>query len=168
MAPYGQPLSRFALDLKNTLEGNLPMSGRPTFMLETYIRTTRKALWDALVNPDKTRMYFNEGRLETSLKPGDPFRYMRANGELMLDGRVLKVVPEKRLEVTFLPGWEAHPEESRVVYELEPAGEAVKLTMTHYDIDKAHEGAVRGWAIILAGLKTYLETGAPLNVPMPG
>ena len=62
MAPYGKPLARFALDLKNNLEGSRPMATKPDFVLETYIRTTPKALWDALVNPEKDATLFITAR----------------------------------------------------------------------------------------------------------
>src|SRR5438034_10796656 len=63
MAPYGKPLARFALDLKNHLEGLQPMSAKPDFVLGTYIRTSSGELWEALINPEKTQLYFNHGRV---------------------------------------------------------------------------------------------------------
>ena len=166
MAPYAKSLARFALDLKNTLEGTPPMADKPDYVLETYIRTTPKALWDALVNPDKTKLYYYDSKVESTLKPGSPFRYSGPDGKTMLDGEVLEVVPEKRLATTFIPIWQPGALTTRVVYELEPMGEVVKLTLTHYEIAKAG-CAVEGWQLIFAGLKTYLETGKALNVPMP-
>ena len=68
MAPYAKPLARYVLDLKNTLEGLRPMADKPDFVLETYIRTTPKALWDAIVNPDKTQLYYYGSRIETTLR----------------------------------------------------------------------------------------------------
>jgi hypothetical protein len=51
------------------------------------------------------------------------------------------------------------------VIEIEPAGEVVKLTITH-EIDRSSSkliGAVSiGWPKILASLKTLLETGTAL------
>jgi len=164
MAPYGKPLARFALDLKNNLEGTRTMTTKPDFVLETYIRTTPRELWDALVNPDKTQLYYYGTRVESTLKKGSPFRYRGADGNSMLDGEVLEVVPEKRLATTFIPAWQPGAPATRVVYEIEPMGDVVKLTLTHYEIEKAG-GAVEGWQLIFAGLKTYLETGKPLNVP---
>lgn len=164
MAPYAKPLARFALDLKNTLEGTHAMADKPDYVLETYIRTTPRALWDALVNPDKTRLYYYGSQVESTLKPGSPFRYRGPDGSSLLDGEVLEVVPEKRLATTFIPGWVPGAPATRVVYEIEPMGEVVKLTLTHYEIDKAG-GAMEGWQLIFAGLKTYLETGRPLEVP---
>jgi uncharacterized protein YndB with AHSA1/START domain/DNA-binding transcriptional ArsR family regulator len=168
MAPYGKPLARFALDLKHNLEGLYPMPIKPDLVLETYIRTTPRELWDALVNPDKTPLYYYGSRVASTLVKGTPFRYTGPDGKTMLDGEVLDVVPEKRLETTFIASWVPGAPPTRVVYELEPMGEVVKLTLTHYEVEKSAAGAEGGWQIILSGLKTYLETGKALNIPMPG
>jgi hypothetical protein len=51
-----------------------------------------------------------------------------------------------------------------VVFELQEMGPLVKLTILH-DIDAASatfQQAAAGWTFILCGLKTYLETGAPM------
>lgn len=165
MAPYAKPLARFALDLKNSLEGARPMATKPDFVLETFIRTTPKELWDALINPDKTALYYYGSRIDTTLQKGSPFRYQDQDGTWMVNGEVLDVVPEKRLETTFIAGWIPGAPPTKVVYEIEPMGEVVKLTLTHYEIEKSMAGAESGWQLIFAGLKTYLETGTPLNVP---
>ena len=55
---------------------------------------------------------------------------------------------------------------TRVMYEIEPMGEVCRLTMTHFDAAKAMAGVETGWPMIIAGLKTLLETGQPLNVPI--
>jgi uncharacterized protein YndB with AHSA1/START domain/DNA-binding transcriptional ArsR family regulator len=167
MAPYGKPLARFALDLKSNLEGMQAMPIKPDLVLETYIRTTPKALWEALTDPEKTRFYYYGGRLDSTLQKGSPFRYTGPDGKVMLDGEIIDVVPEKRLETTFIAAWSKDAPPTRVVYEIEPMGEVVKLTLTHYDVEKSQAGAESGWQLILSGLKTYLETGKPLNVPMP-
>lgn len=165
MAPYGKPLARFALDLKSSIEGK-QMADKPDLVLQTYIRATPKQVWDALIDPQKTPLYYYGGRLETTLEKGSPFRYVDAKGALMLDGEIIDIVPERRLETTFMPSW-GTPQPTRVLYEIEPMGEVSKLTVTHYEYEKAASGVQDGWPLILAGLKTYLETGKPLNVPMP-
>ena len=62
MAPYGKPLARFALDLKHALEGPAAMADKRDYVLQTYIRTTQDALWDALTNPDsiKRQKYYDD------------------------------------------------------------------------------------------------------------
>lgn len=169
MAPYGKPLARFALDLKNSLEGTRPMPTKPDLVLETYIRTTPKELWDALINPEKTPLYYYGSKVDSPLTKGSPFRYTGPDGSLTLDGEIIDIVPEKRLETTFLAPWAGQgAETTRVVYEIEPMGEVTKLTLTHYEVEKSRAGAEGGWQIIFSGLKTYLETGKPLNIPVPG
>src|SRR4029453_8072265 len=56
MAPYAaaKPLPRLVLNLKNALEEPTPMADRPDFVFETYIKTTPKALWHALISPEMT------------------------------------------------------------------------------------------------------------------
>src|ERR1700712_3149021 len=61
MAPYGMPLARYALDLKNRLEAG-PMPDKTDFILQTYISTTADKLWDAIVNPQQTALYYYGGK----------------------------------------------------------------------------------------------------------
>ncbi len=55
---------------------------------------------------------------------------------------------------------------SRMTYELEQKGESVKLTVTH-EMDKSDSKFIKavsgGWPMILASLKSLLETGEPLE-----
>ena len=55
-------------------------------------------------------------------------------------------------------------------YEIEQAGQAVKLTMTEsHDRpldDDILSGGRQGWPAILSSLKSLLETGEPLTVKM--
>jgi len=57
-----------------------------------------------------------------------------------------------------------------VTYEIEPAGDAVKLTMTEsHDrplSDDILSGGRSGWPAILSSLKSLLETGKPLKIKM--
>jgi len=57
-----------------------------------------------------------------------------------------------------------------VSYEIEPAGDAVRLTMTEsHDrpmSDDILSGGRQGWPAILSSLKSLLETGKPLLVQM--
>ena len=39
------------------------------------------------------------------------------------------------------------------------------MPMTHFDYEKSKAGVETGWPMIVAGLKTLLETGKPLNLP---
>ena len=52
-------------------------------------------------------------------------------------------------------------------FDIEPAGKAVKLTVVHDDFEPGSilvEGVSGGWPVIIASLKTLLETGETLSV----
>jgi hypothetical protein len=44
------------------------------------------------------------------------------------------------------------------------------LTLTHDEFEgetKTYQSVARGWNPVVSGLKTLLETGQPLEIPMP-
>ena len=52
---------------------------------------------------------------------------------------------------------------------LEPHGKLVKLTLTHEDFaegSKFCDGISKGWPAILSSLKSLLETGKALEIPL--
>ena len=54
---------------------------------------------------------------------------------------------------------------SRVTFDLEPRGKAVKLTVTHDNLDergKTLRDISGGWPMVIASLKSWLETGREL------
>jgi hypothetical protein len=57
-----------------------------------------------------------------------------------------------------------------VTFDLEPRGKVIKLTVTHDELD---EGGVTfrnisgGWPMVLASLKSLMETGHALEVDPP-
>jgi uncharacterized protein YndB with AHSA1/START domain len=79
----------------------------------------------------------------------------------------LEVDPPRLLVTTFKASWaEPGGEVTRVKYENEPKGEVCKFTLTHFDYEKSKAGVEQGWPIIISGLKTWLETGRPLDIPI--
>ena len=165
MAPYGKPLARLALNIKNALEERQTMADKSDYVLQTYIRTTQDALWDALINPDRTQLYYYKSRIRTDLMPGGPFQYYDEAGGLMLDGKVVEVTPKTKIVSTFMPTWAEGAKETRVTFEIEPVGDLCKFTLTHHNAAGSKSGAESGWRLVVDGLKTLLETGKPLNVP---
>jgi uncharacterized protein YndB with AHSA1/START domain/DNA-binding transcriptional ArsR family regulator len=158
-----RPLSRLALDLKAHLEGETKMAEKADFVLETYIRTTPDALWNALTQPEMIGGYYIMGARPTAPISGlGCTSYDTAQGPL-LSGEVLDFQPHKRLEMTFEPHWgEGARQPSRVAYEIAAEGDTCRLTILHYGIPKGQDGVRQGWAKIASGLKTLLETGTPL------
>lgn len=56
-----------------------------------------------------------------------------------------------------------------MTFDIEPRGKVVKLTVTHDNLEEGGvtiRGISEGWPMVLASLKSLLETGQPLP-PMP-
>jgi uncharacterized protein YndB with AHSA1/START domain/DNA-binding transcriptional ArsR family regulator len=161
-----QPMARALLDLKADLEGAMDVAvpNKPDFMLETYIRTTPEALWEALTQGEITKRYhFAKAAMQGDIRAGAPYAFIRPDGGTMLSGDILAAEPPTRLEMTFTPGWMPAAKSSRCVYEIAQVGGLVKLTILHFDIPTEQAGISDGWARIAASLKSLLETGEGLS-----
>lgn len=134
------------------------------FVYVTYIRTTPEKLWHALTTPEIIKQYRFGMSVECEWKVGSTWR-MYADGNLMDWGEILESVPPKRLVMSWQNEWK--PEfkaegNSLCVYEIEPRGTSVKLTLTHSmeQPDSGFSEAVsEGWPLVLSNLKSLLETG---------
>jgi len=149
-----------------------------------YIKATPEAIWEALTKPEWTVKYGYAPLVEYDLRPGGAFRAhpndgMKAVGVtgVIVDGEVIEAMPPRRLVQT----WRMLMEPSlaaegftTLTHDIDPVrGGVTRLTLTH-DLAGApnlaslvageHEshGAGGGWNEVLSGLKTLLETGAPL------
>jgi uncharacterized protein YndB with AHSA1/START domain len=138
------------------------------FVYVTYIRTTPEKLWRALLDPEFTRRYWFETWMESGWKSGESWRLMIPDGRVGYSGEVIEIEPQRRLVLSWRAEFkpELHAEGySRVTFELEPQGEAVKLTVVH-EIDKPDSKLVNtlsnGWPQLLCSLKSLLETGESL------
>jgi uncharacterized protein YndB with AHSA1/START domain len=141
------------------------------FVYVTYIRTTPDRLWSALTNSEFAQQYWLGIRVEADWKVGGAWKLSFADGRVADTGEIVEFEPEKRLGIRwrneFRPelkaeGW------SLCTMELELAGEAVKLTVTH-SIEREHsrfiEAVSGGWPQILSNLKSLLETGSTVLPP---
>jgi uncharacterized protein YndB with AHSA1/START domain/DNA-binding transcriptional ArsR family regulator len=169
--PMLRPWARRLEDLKETLEtGRQTMTAATaittTFVLQTWISTTPERLWQALTDPKDTANYYFGSAVTSDWKPGSPLDYIRPDGSKMVGGRVESIDPPRKLVTRFQPYWDGTPGRiTRVTYELAPAGGSVRLTLTHEDLTEVDAGIREGWEKIFAQLKTWLETGKPLDIP---
>jgi uncharacterized protein YndB with AHSA1/START domain len=139
------------------------------FVYVTYIRTTTEKLWQALIEPEFTRQFWCETWQDSEWKAGASWRIMIPDGRVADSGEILEIEPGRRLVLTWRNEFKPELREeghSRLTYELEQQGESVKLTIVH-EMDKPGSkliGAVSsGWPMILASLKSLLETGESLE-----
>ena len=141
---------------------------KSSFVYVTYIRTLPEQLWAALTAPEFMKKYWFGMNVDTDWKPGSPWKLVFPDGRVADTGEIVEIDKPRRLVLRwrnqFRP--ELHEEgDARCVIEIEPAGEVVKLTLTH-EIDKPGskliEAVSGGWPKILSSLKTLLETGTAL------
>jgi uncharacterized protein YndB with AHSA1/START domain/DNA-binding transcriptional ArsR family regulator len=191
MTRYDRERAAALADLKRALEEDHPMESTE-FVYTTYIRTTPERLWQALTDPAFTLRYWGAG-LHSDWQVGSPVLWQEGPGEEPRDlGQVvLEAEPHRRLSYSWhtaqpahakLFGWsEARLAElqreprSRASFDLEPAGSAVKLTVTHdgfapgspmLEAVSGRTPQTGGWPELVADLKTLLETGrAPAEMP---
>jgi uncharacterized protein YndB with AHSA1/START domain len=144
------------------------MTAGSEFAYVTYIRTTPEKLWQALIEPELTRQYWAETWQESEWKKGATWQIMIPDGRVADSGEILEIDPPRKLVLSwrneFRPALKAEGY-SRLTYQLEQQGDMVKLTVLH-QIDRPDSKLIQavsgGWPVILASLKSLLETGESL------
>jgi uncharacterized protein YndB with AHSA1/START domain len=146
---------------------------KPTLVYSIYIAATAEKVWQALTSAEFSRKYFFGNAVEVDLKVGGAYIVRTPDGALHISGEVIECDPPRKLTMTFNVNWPALLEKlgpTLVSYEIEPAGDAVRLTLTEaHDRpidDDILSGGRSGWPAILSSLKSLLETGAPLAIKM--
>lgn len=138
----------------------------PTHIHETYIRCTPEAAWQAIVDGEQTAQYFFSTRIECDLEAGAPMRYLDAEGNVVADGEILAVDAGRRLEMMFHPRWSPELDAAgavRTAWIVEEAMGLTKVRVEYYDLQSPTlEDFQQGIPFIVAGMKTLLETGAPI------
>jgi uncharacterized protein YndB with AHSA1/START domain len=144
---------------------------KPEFVYTTYIETSAEKLWHALTDGDFTERYWFGHRVTSDWKAGSSYRFAK-QGAPTIEGKVIVSEPLKRLAYT----WDSCSPEaqrertSRVTFDIEPRGKVVKLTVTHDELDERGvtlRNISAGWPMVIASLKSLLETGHVLNIDPP-
>ncbi|MFW2333125.1 ArsR/SmtB family transcription factor [Ilumatobacter sp.] len=145
---------------------------RPVHIYQAYIRASVDDVWQAIVDPEQTVQYFYGTRVQSDWEVGSPMNYTNADGtELVSEGTVLSIDPPKRIEFTFRALWDdalAAEGPCREVWSVEEVNGMSRLTIELYDVveDSAtYTDFVQGFPYIVSGMKSLLETGAPLPAP---
>jgi uncharacterized protein YndB with AHSA1/START domain len=145
----------------------------PQTVYTIYIAAPAERVWQALISPELSRQYFSGFAIEVEPRVGGALLVSAPDGSPHITGEVIAWDPPHRLSVTWNVGWPGLVEAlggTLVTYEIEPAGDAIRLTMT-----EAHErpldddilsGGRLGWPAILSSLKSLLETGRAPKITM--
>jgi len=150
-----------------------------TFVYDTYIRTTPQKLWQALTDGDFSEKYWMGYRIAIDLRAGGTIRLQAPAGQdgKFGEGKVLACEPGRKLvyEFALKDASEIAAKRdgfSRVTYELTPAGETVRLRLTHENLlpedtekdPNTLKGVNNGWPAVLSSLKSLLETGQAMEL----
>jgi uncharacterized protein YndB with AHSA1/START domain len=151
--------------------GEIPQEdtiGRTPQIFRIVIRATPQQIWDAITLPEFTSRYFHGAAISIT---ADHYSSLGPDGSTWGDSAVLEFDPPRRL----VHGWRSlyDPElaaepESRVTWEIEPADDGTcALTVVHDHLGGAPRTASSisgfGWAGVISGLKTLVETGRPMR-----
>jgi uncharacterized protein YndB with AHSA1/START domain len=132
-----------------------------------FIKASPEAIWDAITKPEFSQKYFFGARIENT--PAG-HHSVGPDGSTWGDSPMFEFDPPRRMvhgwRSLYDPTLAAEPP-SRVVWQIEPQeGGYSLLTVTHDQLDNSPNTAAGvagvGWMVVLSGLKTLLETGAPL------
>jgi uncharacterized protein YndB with AHSA1/START domain len=146
---------------------------KPSLVYTIYIAATPERVWEALTSAEFSRKYFFGNAVEVDLRVSGAYIVRTPDGAMHISGEVVECDPPRKLTITFNVNWPELIEKlgpTLVSYEIEPAGDAVRLTMTEsHDRpldDDILSGGRSGWPAILSSLKSLLETGEALVIKM--
>ena len=138
---------------------------KTSFIYVTYIRSTPEKVFEAITRPEVARRYWGHENV-SDWKPGSGWQHVRANDArtVQLVGKVVEVAPPTRLVITWAsPARADDPAaHSRVTFAIEEYDEMVRLTVSHDELEAGSDmasGISKGWPVVLASLKSLLETG---------
>lgn len=146
------------------------MSDTKTTIRHVYDRMVAAEIedvWRALTDPDEVQQFYYDNVVESTWMPGEPVRYLNADGQVMIEGTVVDVDAPHRLVHTFSFTKHAQADAagdapSRVTWTMEPGDEGTRVSLVHdgFDSQNATWRAVEdGWDQILDGLAELFDDG---------
>jgi uncharacterized protein YndB with AHSA1/START domain len=153
--------------LKTTLE--TPMDSID-HVYTVFIKASPERVWQAITDGDDTVRYYYGTRVVSAWSVGSGIRYDYADGSLAADGEVLAIDPGREVTMTFHPRWSPEIDAEgpvRMTWAVEATddgGSRLTVTSEFTPGSKTAEQFTEGIAFIVSGLKTLVETGAPLAI----
>ena len=143
---------------------------KTSFVYVTYIRSTPAKVFEAITKPEIARRYWGHENV-SDWEPGSDWQHVRDDAQrtVQVVGKVVEVVPPTRLVITWAGASQAADPESysRVVFDVAPYEDMVRLTVTHDELQAGSgmaKGISQGWPAVLSSMKSFLETGTGIDL----
>jgi uncharacterized protein YndB with AHSA1/START domain len=147
------------------------VAGKPDRISLIFIKAEPQAVWDAVVSEAISAQYFFGNTVHVASTPGGPFSVNGPDGKPSEAGIVLVNRPPNILRVTWKPQWSNDIPQCEVEWLVAAQSTDDDSPLTRLTVNEYHQNGVppqfldagrTGWAIILSGIKSILETGKPL------
>jgi uncharacterized protein YndB with AHSA1/START domain len=169
ISKYAAPVVGAMTAMKRDLEGE--SMDAPAHVYTVFIRATPERLWKAITDGAETERYYFGTRVASDWTVGAPITYSYPDGRVAADGEVLEIDEPKRLLITFHARWDPDTEAEgpvRHLWEIEPEDDGTcRLRVSTFDLVPGSKRAAEfgdGFAYIVSGLKSLVETGEPMTV----
>jgi uncharacterized protein YndB with AHSA1/START domain/DNA-binding transcriptional ArsR family regulator len=161
-------LAELKIDMEE--EAMKSLDTRPAQVYTVFIRAPQAKVWDAVTKPEFTHRYLYGSEPNTTWKPGSRLLWTEhGTGHELVDGEVIEFDKPNRLVYSWIVKYDPELTDegpSRVTFELSEKDGLTKVTTIHDDFpsgSKVYDNVAGGWPYILSGLKTLVETGAPMK-----
>jgi len=162
---FAEPIVGAMSSLKARLETSMDTVDH---VYTVFIKASPERVWRAITDGDDTVRYYYGTRVVSDWAVGAPIRYDYDDGSVAADGEVLALEAGRSVTMTFHPRWSPEIDAEgpvRMTWAVEATDDGgSRLTVTSALVPGTRSSAefADGIAYIVSGLKTVLETGAPL------
>jgi uncharacterized protein YndB with AHSA1/START domain len=170
ISKYAAPVVGAMAAMKTHLEAEAMTS--PDHVYSVFIKAAPDRVWRAITDGVETEQYYYGTRVNSNWAKGSRIVYEYPDGKVAADGEVLDIDPGRLLMMTFQHRWDPDDTSGPVTmtWQLEPTDDGgTKLMVTTAGLVAGTKMAVEfseGIVYIVSGLKTLVETGAPMSVPV--
>jgi uncharacterized protein YndB with AHSA1/START domain len=151
--------------LKTSLEASMDPIDH---VYTVFIKAPPERVWRAITDGDDTVRYYYGTRVVSDWAVGGSIRYDYPDGSVAADGEIMAIDPGREVTMTFNPRWSPEIDAEgpvRMTWSVEGTDDGgSRLTVTSALVPGSRTDAEfrDGVAFIVSGLKTLVETGAPL------
>jgi uncharacterized protein YndB with AHSA1/START domain len=168
ISKYAEPVVGAMAAMKTNLEAEAMST--PDHVYSVFIKAEPDRVWRAITDGVETERYYYGTRVNSDWSKGGRIVYEYPDGWVAADGEVLDIDPGRFVTMSFQARWDPEVEAAgpvRQTWLIEPVGDgSSKLTVTTGGLvpgTKMAEEFAGGIVYIVSGLKTLVETGAPMS-----